>query len=799
MIYKGSFKDANNKQYNLIINVSGVTGMTQELTLGTPPFTTKMDGEGSTLYKTAKYQTASITYVDNTEYYNLYAATAHGTKVTLTDSNNNTIWVGYLTPNSYNQDYQGYNHEITLEAIDGLSTLQYIKYTPIGDSKEVVSFHDIIKHCLKACDCYNDFYVAANTNLTPTSTTPFTQQIYISEYNFFDEKEDNETDNDVAWSMKDVLEEICQYLNMTMVAFGDSVYFLDYDYLISDKSQYHHFYINNDSRTTANLSSSVKITSDQIKKDGQTVSLGDVYNKVTIKADNYTCDSLIPDIFDNLTNITSDSDPSLNVSTRYEYGYGGEVIKAASGVSDSENMITFFDGVYRGSAVNFVAVKYYTNPKWKLYRYDKNSGNTTVNYGDTRTYQGAILSKFSVSELQNWNKQEMGFIMELWKSGWSGYTWDDVLADGEVTSITFSNYVELLNPDTNTKSGITHIDASDIANHPFIENIDNENIGIFGGDNAYLQLTGSYIYHYQDEDVYPIPKGEIDLSEGKYKILGTPMNYYFLVRLQVGNNYYDGSGWTTTESTFKVPYLKLVPSGSEKRADHNMFTENSFQNNVTWRMGITTSGFMIKLPSDGQLLTGAPKLTIYCPYDPDYYNESRDKGKWYRHKRVFLKDLKLKTIVTDPTFSGALDTDTEYTNVINEGYVNELKTITWKISTYDNKKQCFSAVAYMKNDNLYWLDKTFSYATQKGEQNWENSDYDAPKKGELKQEEHMIYRLVNQYSTPSVQLNYTLDLTSMKPWTVYTEKIQNNKKFIIDEFSIDYENATVDLSLIEKK
>ena len=34
-------------------------------------------------------------------------------------------------------------------------------------------------------------------------------KLYISEENFFDEKKDDETDEDVAWTMQDVLEEIC--------------------------------------------------------------------------------------------------------------------------------------------------------------------------------------------------------------------------------------------------------------------------------------------------------------------------------------------------------------------------------------------------------------------------------------------------------------------------------------------------------------------------------------------------------------------------------------------------------------
>ena len=169
--------------------------------------------------------------------------------------------------------------------------------------------------------------------------------------------------------------------------------------------------------------------------------------------------------------------------------------------------------------------------------------------------------------------------------------------------------------------------------------------------------------------------------------------------------------------------------------------------------------------------------------------------------RVFLKDFDVKAVVGDPTFSDVYNTDTVYTNVINNDYVNELNEISWKICSYDNKKPSFSAVAYKDKNNTYqYLDKTFSQATKDGEIGWENSDTDAPQYGQLKQEEHMIYRLVNQYSQPSINLSFTINLQDIiTPWTKMREKFMSGKDFIIDEFSIDYENASINLSLIEKR
>ena len=56
MLYKGTFKDINDKQYTVRITTNGDTSRVTTLTLGTPPFTTSMDSDGDTIYKNTKYQ-----------------------------------------------------------------------------------------------------------------------------------------------------------------------------------------------------------------------------------------------------------------------------------------------------------------------------------------------------------------------------------------------------------------------------------------------------------------------------------------------------------------------------------------------------------------------------------------------------------------------------------------------------------------------------------------------------------------------------------------------------------------------
>ena len=77
------------------------------------------------------------------------------------------------------------------------------------DKKEVITFLDIIRKVLQHCNAYSHFYITDNLQLTKDGTDTILDKLYISEENFFDKKDDDETDEEVAWTMQEVLEEIC--------------------------------------------------------------------------------------------------------------------------------------------------------------------------------------------------------------------------------------------------------------------------------------------------------------------------------------------------------------------------------------------------------------------------------------------------------------------------------------------------------------------------------------------------------------------------------------------------------------
>jgi hypothetical protein len=144
-----------------------------------------------------------------------------------------------------------------------------------------------------------------------------------------------------------VLEEICQYLGVTAIADGDAVYFLDYDAIKNGINTYYKYSVNDSTAATlTTISFSKTITADDYSESGATLSLDNVYNKVSIKADLYTFDSVIPDIFDSLENITKDSDTDLQTAVLANNGMWGEVVTSSAGDTEANNMIVMVDRVY---------------------------------------------------------------------------------------------------------------------------------------------------------------------------------------------------------------------------------------------------------------------------------------------------------------------------------------------------------------------------------------------------------------------------------------------------------------------
>jgi hypothetical protein len=194
------------------------------------------------------------------------------------------------------------------------------------------------------------------------------------------------------------------------------------------------------------------------------------------------------------------------------------------------------------------------------------------------------------------------------------------------------------------------------------------------------------------------------------------------------------------------------------------------------------------------VLTGTPKLTILNPMD-------FGGSSGYQARLLALKNLKLKAVIGDPSYSDTMDTDTEYTNIINPDYVSEAQEVEYKICTWDNKKPNFSAVATKVNGEYVYVDKLTNSALAADAQSvtYYHGTTGTVSDGTLRAEEWMVLRLTKQYSEPAKVFEVSLKsaMLGVTPSSYYSSATLGCS-FIVDKMEFDVKRRKCDIKLVEK-
>lgn len=801
MKYFSQFKDVNDQLYTVNIITDGDGSTTKEFTLGGSPFTTEMDNSDKIIYKPCKYQSATIEMVSQDYNFDIYSSTAQGTKVQLL-KDSEIVWTGFITPNLYDQGFNEFRETISLEAIDGLSTLQYYKYTPVGKNKDIVSFISIINHLISQCHSYSYFYISDNIQKDNTTNSSINESLYISEQNFFDEKNENETDNDVAWTMQEVLEEICQYLGYTCIAEGDSVYFLDYDAIREGINTYYKYTVDNIANPTKETKVFHKmINENDHSENGASLSLDKTYNKVKVKDNLYDFNLAIPDPFDDADNITSYNE---NYEDEWETGYNS--MEKLYHYNPTTKFIEFWGTAYSPEKSPhqrdaYVVVQYKKNPKFKCYKYNDKLEDVTalyeggLNYKDTQNFSGATLASMWVNHLTLDDDTEIKAKTDLNSPLLVTTTWADIRDGNKYTSLEcIANALHLIQPSysdyiilcsQSDESTTTYINNKNYQNYPYFETTEYiDTNDLYGSPNASLLLSGSYCFSGIPRNrkcMFPLDNMDVDPKDGDNSIT----DLFIPAKLQIGNLYWNGVDWTKSEAFFNI---EVEPSnGNSNRLDNYMDRFLNFRNTVSWGSNITHKGTLIKLPE--VLVKGEPKLTIYKPYG--FNTKGQDDA--YKPYCAVIKDLKLEVVVD----VADADSDTEYTNVINTNYASELDKIEFKINTYTGKKPTYSAVAYKKGDDYVYLDTVYNKALGEYQVGTERDDGTNSQYGELNPEEQLIWKISHQYEEPSIKLDFNLR-NDIKVYGLYSNTTLRDKYYIVDKIDTDYKQAQSAVTLIEK-
>ena len=321
MKYTGQFSNIENHTYYINITTNGDSSKTKEIKLGDTPLTTSYEGGDDYIYKSVKYSSTTIKILSEDYLYDLYSAKAQQNKVQVINYMGNTVWVGYTTPNLYSQGYENPIEEIEVECIDGLSTLQYLNYTPINANKSIVTFVELINHLLSKCNCYSRFFISNATYNPNYPNYYYWEKLKISEMNFFDE-------DDEPMKCDEVLEELCQFMGVTCYADGTDVYFVDYDAIKNGVTTYWQYSIGSTSNPTIITKEQThSITSSDYVENGGKLSLDNVFNKAIVKSSLYSFDDAIPNIFDenDLVNYGTNQSYTENLQIEDTDGKGGNI------------------------------------------------------------------------------------------------------------------------------------------------------------------------------------------------------------------------------------------------------------------------------------------------------------------------------------------------------------------------------------------------------------------------------------------------------------------------------------------
>lgn len=236
--------------------------------------------------------------------------------------------------------------------------------------------------------------------------------------------------------------------------------------------------------------------------------------------------------------------------------------------------------------------------------------------------------------------------------------------------------------------------------------------------------------------------------------IGSTSVLKLVCKLQIGDKFWNGTEWGTTDSTFRI---SVTPQGTGYTPIDN-----------TIKLGMPYSGvngYLLKLPDSP--IIGEVKFTMYTPeYGDDVV-------------AVYIKDFKLTYKKEDGNKKEDANSDRYYENIVNEDYVNELDEIEFKISSYNNDGACYSKVLL---GNEYLTNNLYSSIVDKN----------------IRPEEFLIQRIVNRYESTKIKLTQVIQANkNITPLSVLYDNFLVGKKFLNIGGEIDYRYCQFKCIMIE--
>lgn len=336
----------------------------------------------------------------------------------------------------------------------------------------------------------------------------------------------------------------------------------------------------------------------------------------------------------------------------------------------------------------------------------------------------------------------------------SKYSWQEMIEIKQKSAIILDNSAPYY-----LYKDIYH-NGEEIKNDPFILNY--PAIKCKGNELSYLVFDPDIklcinfdIYLTTDKDGF----------EGDFKPTGlTSVPKLFIpMQLRIGDHYYNGNSWVTDSNTIFKVSTTATPN-NYVNTWLQVYNYNDPELNVP-----DLNGYIVSFKS---ITTGDIELTIYNPAINPYSTPVFENPI----ESFFIRNIEISTQRVNASKSDSTKQDTKYENVVNEGFINALDDIEFKITSKNESELSYSK-AMDGNSILDVLTNNIS----------NNSE---------KPEKLLIQRIINQYKQPKIKLVQVIK-PDIPPYSKVTDSYLSGKQFVFTGGRINYEDNSIECNLIE--
>lgn len=268
--YTVPFKTITDIDCVVNIEEKGYIGQMRELKGGAYPF--KIETGTGDLLIPFRSSLATLSVFGSDYLQDLYTSDPQGIKITLY-VNGSVHWLGYMTPDTFSQDFTNPEFIYEVECASALSSLKYREFDLTDD---FVTFWEIVNKAREYAG-YRDVYY---TNSVRAKSASYFA-LRIASANFYDELGE-------AMTYYEVLEEIAKYAGCCFTPYKNDLYFLDYQAI---KSGYVSYSIM--SGNVTNLADNKQVIN--YKGTGTKISRIAGKNKAVVNCSLYEIDNILPE------------------------------------------------------------------------------------------------------------------------------------------------------------------------------------------------------------------------------------------------------------------------------------------------------------------------------------------------------------------------------------------------------------------------------------------------------------------------------------------------------------------------